>query len=181
MSALTTAPAVVAGTTLDVLQAYPLGTLQVEYTNWHDARGLVIGLAEGWALIDFGNERGRVELEIDQYMMPILRPLLRLCDSLPDGTVPALAALLNELLPIGFPWRVFRPEYHSRLLGQPHEFISFMAGAGTMSLKGAHLDQSGILTVDTVSYQVLPWLCRHHFALPVNGRPLVEGVDFIPK
>lgn len=78
----------VQGTTLAILQAYPLGTLEVQY--WTDAYGgthlrdRVIGLrADDRVMLDEGPDMK------PSLLTPILRPFSALASPLEDGTVPA--------------------------------------------------------------------------------------------
>lgn len=73
------------GTTLAIMQAYPLGTLEVEFNLFGKTqRGLITGLSTTTATVDnsvSGSHEG---------FMPVLRPFSALCTPLEDGPVPAL-------------------------------------------------------------------------------------------
>lgn len=85
------------GTKLEALQAYPLGSLEVEFRNWRNSdgshpRGLLRGLYQSdvdeYALVDFGeSDRGMCEVEA-RYCVPVLHAFEDLLKPLHDGSIP---------------------------------------------------------------------------------------------
>lgn len=125
--------------------------------------------------------------------LPVLRPFSALTTALEDGTVPAVEVIRacitgsDNFKDYEFDWTSARAE-----LWQPakHRLPDYWqakiwvpaAGGGGLS---AFISNDWLFSAfDRVDKWYLPGydtLRRLHFALPVNGRPLIEGVDFIPK
>lgn len=128
-----------------------------------------------------------------KHVLPVLRPFSQLVEPLPDGTIPA--ELLFEMafehnytagLPIGVP----NPAYAEC------EFTAQIMAGGMLSAKRFGFGDcelriypdwqfarkvDGILRWAHHPSAIVDKLRSWHFALPVNGRPLVEGVDYIAK
>ncbi|TGE29776.1 hypothetical protein [Hymenobacter metallicola] len=82
-------------TTLEILQAYPLGTLEVEVMNrfsGNSFRAWVRGLQVGAVGVEVEKEgaNGYTSFHDLEYVTPVLRSFEDLCIPLEDGTVPAV-------------------------------------------------------------------------------------------
>jgi hypothetical protein len=120
-------------------------------------------------------------------MLPRLRPFSSLVLPLPSGEVPAVevAKLLandwaaqysytletvagNRISVALWQWDA---EHGETLLG----IISILADWNF------YLDDEGDIMHFENVIEAYDYLRANHFALPINGRPLVEGIDYLPK
>lgn len=184
-------------TTLQLLQDYPLGTLEVEVfehsiienelgpATLSIGRGKVCALLshtarEPTAWVDLGyDERW---LPVSQ-LMPYLKSFDQLCTPLPDKTVPAVEVakivttgscstrtVTFTTTYIGSGWVVdFSNGYFVRI-DDTWDMIVGLQHAGKQ------------LPVDLKNaFAAADYLRFLHFALPIAGTPLVEGQDYIRK
>lgn len=167
-------------TTLQLLQAYPLGTLEVEIAAVNPLRGIVQGLYDinGAQRMFFSSGEHALWLDIGpeseiKKVRPYLRSFDQLCTPLEDGSVPAVEVAKMILTD----W--------SELM-----WIGALADMDERDVRVVVPDKSPaksdmILTLfndwSDLSFQVADYLRSLHFALPLAGTPLVEGVDYIRK
>jgi len=192
-------------TTLSLLQAYPLGTLEVEmhetslnaqrtelvYTSI--GRGTVIGLESTlqgnvvghYAKVQYDNGDGSCHVST---LTPYLKSFDQLCAPLADGTVPAVEV---AKLAVWVPSELEQPEYLWQYSGAEHdedeygnEYIAVrlckVGGPNDLLYIFSHWD---IITPNGFSNQpqVFDYLKANHFALPLHGTPLLEGQDYLRK
>ncbi len=186
---------------LAILQAYPLGTLEVVFTNWRNKddthpRGRLVGLfvtdVDEYAAVDFGeHDRGLCEVEA-RYCVPCLRNFAALCTPLEDGTgrIPAVEVarlgMIDEENKEQLDWPKATAEVQALSKGQkfilvkiPDKNPDYMHRQYYIwdnYAMGGYAMGGGLNTMVIID-QLRAW----HFALPVNGRPLIEGVDYLPK
>jgi hypothetical protein len=186
----------VQGTTLEILQAYPLGTLEVALAaaQHMGIRGRITGLGNG----DVSG--AEVYLQTDERgfsshwttpsrLLPVLRPFSQLCDLLPDGTVAAVEVAKMVMA-------ANRPEsqtpiasYADAITKQSGQIISVECHRATSYTLEVLIDATwAVCTVYDHGIwhahnmvAIVDYLRRNQFALPINGRPLIEGVDYIAK
>lgn len=122
---------------------------------------------------------------------PILRPLATLNGLLVPGTETPVASLLAELMIAPRSAQVIsRYEVQPQTDGvvvyayEPVPFQServyakaFLTVSDGLLVQGRRSESWPVEN----QYQVIEYLRRYHFALPVGGVPLVEGVDYIAK
>lgn len=115
-------------------------------------------------------------------LLPVLRPFSQLCQPLEDGTVPAVEvaklALGNpHFVASGTPALATSGDSFRISFGERKKpYVLIMPGFSVFWVDGdddVNTPNNYIAIVD--------YLRSEAFALPVNGRPLVEGVDFIAK
>ncbi|UOR07174.1 hypothetical protein MUN82_08765 [Hymenobacter aerilatus] len=173
-------------TTLQLLQAYPLGTLEVETP---DGPGILVGLRYFKLSKRYIADVDGVETQsVNGYSVADVRPRLRsfdqLCTALPDKTVPAVEVakivttgscstrtVTFTTTYIGSGWVVdFSNGYFVRI-DDTWDMIVGLQHAGKqlpVDLKNAFAAADYLRNVG-------------QFALPLNGTPLVEGQDYIRK
>jgi hypothetical protein len=181
-------------TTLEILAPYLPYGIACEYP----LAGNPYGETMRRTLVGLNSETGVASLSNETTIWagackPVLRPFNQLCTPLEDGTVPA--ELLFEIafehnytagLPIGVP----NPEYAECA------FTAQIMAGGMLSVKRFGFGDCELRIYSDWQFArsvdgILRWahhpsamvdkLRGWHFALPVNGRPLVEGVDYIAK
>lgn len=181
-------------TTIETLQAYPAG-LKCQHLSGvtcevigFDFRGPASVMAE--SLQDGKWETSWVNPED---LTPYLNGFSALVTPLPDGKSLAFHLALACL-----PDVKWLGEAHGITLREAPQVTSrciYVFLEVTNTLHGVRDGKWDILIGDDFEIQVehrgvrqsghalaaFQWLYKHHFALPINGRPLVEGVDFIPK
>jgi hypothetical protein len=184
-----------AGTNLALLQAYPLGTLEVLVSFDHrqpsmrGVVGLLIGLRnednEQIGTVMTGSEAAddlcRTGVPVS-LLKPILRPFSQLCTPLEDGTIPAVevAKMILDLNDQHCEdWYLGSLDATLDLDGFIGDCVVFdSAGSILLTIYNDWLIGADDTLVPVEAYDCLR---SKHFALPVNGRPLVEGVDYIAK
>lgn len=175
---------------LALLQAYPLGTLEVEadYNDGHKKEtACLIGLAKGHPKVSIGisahllfADGMKRWVDIDA-LTPILRHFAALTKQLPDGTIAAVE--VANLIGGDFRrWSV---------LDSAERIVVLDDKAGGRAVIKNMTEPACGWTFDIYvgrEHQHLldagaayDYLRRNHFALPLNGQPLVAGVDFIEK
>lgn len=181
---------------LAILQAYPLGTLEVVFTNWRNKddthpRGRLVGLfitdVDEYAGVDFGeHDRGLCEVEA-RYCIPCLRDFAALCTPLDDGTGRIPAVEVAKLVAgSGHDWQVLKSE---------ENLVHLKSGEYLFVIKHIIQPEWGwhftcYLLTDSLRLvrqeplnpgAAYDWLRANHFAAPVNGRPMQPGRDYLPK
>jgi hypothetical protein len=97
--------------------------------------------------------------------LPVLKPFAALTTPLPDGTVPAV-----EIIKM---WGLYsNPESEAR--------TQEMVLAILQGKEIGYYSMSAEITFDDVA-NAIDYLRSKHFALPIAGRPLIEGKDYIAK
>lgn len=186
------------GTTLEILAPYLPYGIEVEVKDVRREGHLVLGteLVRG-VLIGITNDplerEGRQKQEVayspyekrwlwrwayPEMITPVLRPFSALVTPLEDGTIPALivaalampevtcvkAVIINK----GF------GQYHCVCLGEQGQHYYAIHRNNFESVRGSQVK-------NRLDGHLTDKLRQMHFALPVNGRPLIEGVDYIAK
>ncbi len=172
------------GTTIEILAPYLPYGIEIQHQGWggrHVLTGLVTGeYAEGAA-----QAKGAGDVRLG-YVLPVLYDFSDLCTTLPDGTVPAVEvarlALGGEAEDIDWNTVKARPTNEEgtqsidvvSIDGEDDYEWSLVTISNTFDT-----DCDGNFTVNHVA--IIDYLRRNLFALPVNGKLLAEGVDFIRK
>jgi len=185
------------GTTLQILAPYLPYGIEVEWESGNKKKRATMScLGHSWRYspprivptVDLVRDNQPVGILLVTWCLPVLRPFPQLCEPLPDGTVPAVE--VAKILIGGSD-----EEYTYETCKLP-----FTKGITVL----AHIDDELVYQLDlqpdwdwwlsdllaqanheeiTVRHpaEAIDYLRSQHFALPVNGRPLLEGIDFIPK
>lgn len=184
------------GTSREVLAPYYLHKLEIEvrYADDDIVRGILHNLSTSgrYITIQFDSEQhvGGKETELVQLSMclPVLRPFSALTTALEDGTVPAcvLAALcLGEEVdledPEAFLWTADEEDPEDQPWVEVTGEDAFTADGLSFSIYPDWTWYGNGLNENCAPAAAIDYLRSKGFALPVNGRPLVEGVDFIAK
>jgi hypothetical protein len=165
------------GTSLEVLAPYlPYG---IEVENKYAGRGTLAGLHTKGALALYPRVK---EPEMSAYpnLLPVLLPFSALCTPLEDDTVPAV-----EVAKLASGWR--------ESMGCPEPKVMFSTFGNPVFVQ---VDSEHVRIYESghVEYRdsdkhypvynqaaIVDYFRSKHFALPVNGRTLFEGVDYIAK
>lgn len=196
------------GTTLEVLAPYLPYGIEVEVSDAYEMpsmiiRNVLVGIDENEG--DFpaplvianyskNGRLGKMWLPT-KWVLPVLKPFSSLTEPLEDGTVPAAIELAKALTYYPDPaedGEAPQPDWktaHCFLDGDKIEVVwdEYEPGEGgeeytqQFTIDGAywsghwHSEDGN----EPAGPAMIDWLRRHHFAAPVNGRPLLEGIDFI--
>lgn len=199
------------GTTLEILDAFPAGlevqyTEEERLNGVFVARRLYRAIVIGYThdplederepttqiAISLLSDRSKWRWVQPSKFLPVLRPFSALLEPLPDGSIVALVVasfLVND-------WAA-QYRYVARKTPLNGVSVDVFEQCGDMddeqqvSVVNLYDDWNwdvlrieGEEKMQAVAYNpstAIDYLRRNHFALPVNGRPLVEGVDFIAK
>lgn len=173
------------GTTLEVFQHYLAAGIDVQGPH-AQGRLVELSLRNNWLVIEEPRPGRPCEWFFSpSHCKPILRPFSALCEPLEDGTVPAVEvaklALGGEANEIDWAEVEARPTNADST--QAIDIVDTSDGLYHWVLVSISntfdTDCDGNFTVNHAT--VTDYLRSQHFALPVNGRPLLEGVDFIAK
>jgi hypothetical protein len=173
-------------TTIETLAPYlPYG---VE-VDTEEGRMQIAGvwLAGGHELTCTDLEFGHDYTYAPEHVTPVLWDFADLCTPLPDGTVPLIELAVSALKAprrdsmtfftrTGPGWAELRMFW---LHGTENSYSETLVLYEDGRLKLYHGNDEGAMSLPAEA--ILAELRRRHFAFPVNGKPMVEGQDFIRK
>ncbi len=173
---------------IDVLQAYPVGTLEL-LINLHGELGnqrhqlRAIANGDGNPLIKaFTYSLEQPRWMTPSYVIPYLRTYEQLITKLPDGTVPAVevAKLAFGLRPDEDDAYVFANSSASPIIVVVPSAYGQVRIYPDYDLLVLGNDTEKVYQVEN-QVAIIDYLRGLHFALPVNGRQLKENQDFLRK
>lgn len=181
---MNTATAAAVGASLEVLAPYLPYGIKVEYP----LAGNPYGETMRRTLVGIDGEMGLAMLSNSTsiwapHCIPLLRPFSQLTVPLPTGEVPAVEVaklargqFVNEKAVWG------EPELLAGRIRLEYRMPRTVASHLIMQDDWSALIVMGDGQQDYASNQsaIVDYLRSKHFALPINGRPLVANVDFIP-
>lgn len=185
---------------MEVLAMYQLYGLEIEYEHEvriasllyrkQKDRGILIGLSrdmtsedeclQDMVSISLHADRNKWLHVLPAFIKPILRPWEDLLKELPNGDVPAL--IVAKML-----WNLTDEQFKqlTSSVTANNSIIAMHTAGGYQSRITNTWEfyqmEYGLIKASNRAVEIVDYLRRNHFALPVNGRQLVEGVDYIRK